>query len=341
MTPTLLTLLTGDDIRWMVTAGQWQDLPPQSILIDPQQPPDHLILLLEGMIGVEMSSPSISDQPIVLHRSPGTLLGSLPTLTEWTLPAIARTLTPTQLLSIPVAPLEQKIHNDPAFAARLYRAIAQSVFQNLCELAQCATTLNAVLYPFQIRDASTVFAELQDHDLDWFIAVGQVQSLKPNDRLMQYAAPIDALHWVLDGVMALSIPTRQRSLLGHAFSPSRDDDGVEMARRSRGDVLGEFLLLPNSVSMFTVEARRDTQILSIPQWRLATKLLYDPDFAARLYRMLVILLINKQIEMVKHLGFLTSTPEINHTTLNQLAIAEARFEWMFCRIQYQSTQGHW
>lgn len=338
MTQALLNILAARDISWMVAVGERRQVEPDTILFDPAQPADLLTVLLEGSLVLEMPQRSPSEPPLSLQRSPGTLLGSSP-LEGWTLPAIARTCTSAQVVSIPTAALSEKMQQDSTFAAHLYSAIAHLLIQQLYVLSKCSTEVGEPLYPFQIRDASTVFAELQDHDLDWLVSVGEIQSLKAEESLMPYGVPIDALHIVLEGSVALGIPADQRSILFHAFTPHSAGEIKEMGRRSRGDVVGEFLLLQDGVSMFSVEALRDTEFLSIPRWRLSTKLLYDPEFATRVYRMLVALLANKQQEILKALGYSDAIQEIHYTVLNQVAIAEARFEWMVKRIQAQTSEG--
>lgn len=339
MTHSLLNILSARDIGWMIAVGEQREIAANSILVDPAQLSDSVILLLEGTIALEMPSLSSTEPPLSLQRSPGTLLGSLATLNGWALPAIARTCTPAQIIAIPTALLDEKIQQDPTFAAHLYSAIAHLLIQQLYLLSRCSPEANHSLYPFQIRDASTVFAELQDHDLDWLVSVGEIQSLRAEEHVMTYGIPIDALHVVLEGSVALGIPEEHRSTLFHAFTPHGSGNVVEMGRRSRGDVIGEFLLLQDGVSMFSIEALRDTELLSIPRWRLSTKLLYDPEFATRVYRMLVALLANKQQEILKTLGYSCAIHELNHTVLNQVAIAEARFEWMVKRIQAQVSAG--
>lgn len=96
----------------------------------------------------------------------------------------------------------------------------------------------------------------------------------------------------------------------------------------------------------SVKAAEDSVVLSIPRWRLAAKLLHDVAFAARFYRVLAVLLADKQRAIVSRLGYgrlsystgqslgenLEYENELNSDFLAQVALAGARFDWMLKRI---------
>jgi hypothetical protein len=104
-------------------------------------------------------------------------------------------------------------------------------------------------------------------------------------------------------------------------------------------------------SEITVRTLRDTQILSIPRWRLTAKLLHDLGFASRFYRVMAMLLGNKYQNMIQQLHQECSTAngeqtpgnvhvnELNHQLLNRVALAEARFDWLLKRATHSSGTG--
>jgi CRP-like cAMP-binding protein len=165
--------------------------------------------------------------------------------------------------------------------------------------------------------------------------------------LIHSGSPIEALHILLDGAVTLNTVEGDENPLARAFSNLEDSQEPyqqEFARLSRGDILGETPFMEMQPPLVTVKALRDSRVLSIPQWRLTAKLLHDVGFAVRFYRVLAILLADKQAAIVQRLGYgrltyssgqsldMSYANELNTHFLTQVALAGARFEWMLKRI---------
>ncbi|NJO80314.1 MAG: cyclic nucleotide-binding domain-containing protein [Cyanobacteria bacterium RM1_2_2] len=339
MTEVLLKELNNPDIDWMLAVGQHQTLDPNTVLIRPGQRSDTLYILLEG--GLTAALAQTNGWQEITRLSSGEMIGAVPGLDAYGRSACVSTLTQCLVLVIPQAQLTEKLQQDLSFAAHLHRASAVLLLHQLARLVDQLGVNAAILNQPQLREGLTVFAELQDSDLDWLIAAGQVQHITANTVLVHSGRPVDALHILLDGALSLSTAEVEQHQLANAFSfQSNRPSEQEFARLSRGEIVGETLFVESPLSTITVRALRDSQILSIPRWRLAAKLLHDVGFASRFYRVLSMLLANKYQAIVRQLG--QSNQNANQTTndftrdsqfLTQVGLAEARFEWMLKRIQ--------
>lgn len=348
MTNLLLSELSNQDIDWMLQVGSHMELAAGTLLLHPDQAADRLFIVLQGALRAALVPPQTTGTAPAVQLSAGEMVGVFPTL-ECAFPYVAASaLTEVSVLALPRQELERKLQDDLDFAAHLYRVSAQTLAHRLEVMVQQLTQEgNPGLSRLQLKEASTVFAELQDQDLDWLIAVGQVQTLEPGATLQRQGRPVDALHILLAGAVGLTtdvFPAVSASALASAFSPAVDGGSPaaiaeEIARLSRGDLVGETVFLDAPPPAFGVQALRECQVLSIPRWRLESKLLYDAGFAARIYRILALLLANKQQLFFQQLGIVTESPEIGSQLLNRLALAEARFEWMVKRIQSQVVSG--
>lgn len=255
------------------------------------------------------------------------------------LPAGAfRTLAPAWVLKVPSALLEKKVLEDLPFAARFYRSVAQLLVQRLAYFSQgCGYSL-ALLKQLQLKEASTLFAALEDSDLDWLIAVGQVHEYQTGEPITLSRQPLEALHIVLEGGVGLTAPEQAIPEVHGAFCRSTDlPREIEFARLSRGELLGDSLFVDPLPPAYGARALRPSRLLSIPRWRLETKLVYDLRFAAQLYRVLAIVLANKQHNLIGQMGFQVPMQELDESLLHQVNLAESRFEWLLQQLHSRST----
>ncbi len=157
----------------------------------------------------------------------------------------------------------------------------------------------------QLREILFIFAELRDSDIDWLVVAGTVSKVPAGTVLIQGGRPVEALHILLEGKLTLSASEDDRNPLARAFSSLEGGESPEreFARLSRGDIVGESPFIEAPPPSFSVKALEDSWVLSIPQWRLAAKLLHDLPFAARFYRVLSVLLADKQRAIVSSLGY--------------------------------------
>ncbi len=366
MTEVLLQELSNSDIDWMMATGNETEIAADTVLIHQGQPVQALYILLDGALSVSIVQ--ASDNPLgrafsaleggamsgyeIARLSSGEIVGEIPFIAGY-LPATTITaLQKSKLLCIPQSQLETKLKNDLNFAAHLYHASAILLANRVEQIINHLGNRTLVLSQPQLREILFVFAELRDSDIDWMVASGRVDRITTGEVLLQAGRPIEALHIVLEGKVVLSMSDDDRNLLTRVFSrlESSEIPEREVARLSRGDIIGETPFVDASPSVLTVRALEDALVLSIPRWRLSAKLLYDAGFAARFYRVLAVLLADKQRSLVSQLGYgrvsyssgqpletsLAYENELSSDFLAQVALAGARFDWLLKQIQNTS-----
>jgi bacteriocin-type transport-associated protein len=361
MTEILLKELSNQDIDWLLAAGYQSEIEANTILIQQGRPLEEFHILLEGRLAVSLAQDA--QNPLgrafaalegghlmgreIAQLSSGEIVGEIPFLETYTPSTTIRAVTRSKILSIARPQILQKLAQDLSFAAHLYRASAVLLASRLEQMMHQLGRSTVVLSQPQLREALIVFAELQDSDIDWLIAAGRVHQIAAGTTLIRRNRPIEALHILLDGAIALTTSEEENNPLATVFSNLEENPAIEkeFARLSRGDIIGETPFVEAQSLSVNVRAVKESQVLSIPQWRLSAKLLHDLGFAARFYRVLAMLLADKQQAIVSRLGYgrlsysqgkpLNSdyANELSSHFLTQIALAGARFEWMLQRIR--------
>ncbi len=341
---TLLQELSNQEIDWLSDHGDFREIAVDTVLVEANQPSSFYILL-EGDLSALFVQPETGQRWEYRRLNNGELFGTMPWLDPAPSPIAIKAQTACAVLELSLPQLAEKLAHDAAFTARLCRTYAIQMLDQLNEQFNYQTGISvSMAAQSQFRDALTVFAELQDSDLDWMLAVGQIQSLGANIVLARRGRPFDALHIVLEGSLILNLTESNRQSdhdLKAVFSAFQENAETEVARLSRGEMVGELTFVNNSPSTFTIRASRDSQIFSIPHWRLAAKLLHDVEFAARFYRILAMLIASRQQAMMQR--YFTENTAASKSVNNsgdsqflaRIELAEARFEWMQMRIQTQ------
>jgi bacteriocin-type transport-associated protein len=363
MAKVLLNSLSSSDIDWMVSAGTQKHIPPNTVLIRQGEPLHGLSILVDGSIAVTVSQPS--DDPLshafavleggevsgreIARLDSGEMIGEMPLLETSLSSTTIKTVTKSLVLSIPQHRLLRKLQEDESFAAHLYRAIAILLANRLEKIVSILKKNSTIaLCEPQIREILFVFGELNDRDLDWMVSVGTPQNLTAGTVLIHAGKPIEALHILLDGKMTVSIS--EDNPLDRAFSSLENRQSKssekELAWVLKGDIVGETPFVEVPLPFVNVRAVENSIVLSIPQWRLAAKLMHDIGFAARFYKVLSILLTDKQQQIINQFSYgrqrySKEKPldknslyenELSPHFLAQMTLAGNRFDWMLKKI---------
>lgn len=147
--------------------------------------------------------------------------------------------------------------------------------------------------------------ELNNDDINWLQETGHRQELASGTQLIQAGKPLDCLHILIEGSLVSNIPEIDNNPLSRAFIALNDDQatsGIELARLSSGELVGEMSFINLCPPTTCVTAQEKSQILSIPLLQLETKLESDISFAARFYRTIAILLADKLETIINRLG---------------------------------------
>ncbi len=344
MTDLLLQCLSHQDCIWLTTTGQSFTLQKGQTL-ETTHPDDRSIdIVLAGTLSVvpyplEHSARSSIAQSLT-QVSAGHLIGSLSQQAQTPSSTTIKTLETTQLLRIPWTVLHQKLNSDSQFAAHFYQAAALLLAQQLRSIAH--TNIQA---PAQ-RESVTVFSGLNDSDLAWLMTVGQIESIAQNQVFSHPGKPADRLSIILDGAFVMHHVNDDRSPLIQTLSTAEiipnSAIGAELARLSKGDWIGDRIFVNAAPTNTLITAIRETQLLSIPKWRITAKLVHDVEFASRFYQV-VWMLLKRQYDLILQ-QFRQGEPDETEDLsdgqfLDQVPLAEANFEWMLNQIQTQLGTG--
>jgi bacteriocin-type transport-associated protein len=252
------------------------------------------------------------------------------------------------VLSIPQQQITAKLQQDTGFASRFTRAIAILLSERLHNtIGQLSGSQLVQEQPH--RDMLFVLGELNDSDIDWLIKSGTRQKITANTVLIDEQGSVDALYILLSGTMTVSVSENKCNPLVRAFGAreSRESSSQEIARLSRGEMIGETPFIEARLPSATVKALEDALVLSIHRSRLAAKLQLDVGFASRFYRVIATLHSNRLQEIFRQLGYgkpidsknqpldkaIEYEDELDFSVLERMALAGARFDWMLSRLK--------
>lgn len=171
---------------------------------------------------------------------------------------------------------------------------------------------------------------LTDDDLRWMINKAKVEKLPPGERLIYEGRPINALYFVMDGLLSVVIGAKEDR---------------ELAQISKGEVVGEVSFIDSRPPLATVKALETTEVLAISRFELNTKLHSDSKFASRFYQGLSLCLASRMRGTIRRLGYdnLTEyeidqpeTEEFSEYTKEFLVLAQAKFDWLVQNMRYRS-----
>jgi len=115
----ILSRLTDEDVEWMAATGKRTRHSAGDILIHQGAPIASLMFVLDGKVSVEVEGVGQ-----VASLGSGEMLGEMSLVDEAPPSATVVVTEPAHVLHIDRATLNAKLEAEPAFAARLYRAIA-------------------------------------------------------------------------------------------------------------------------------------------------------------------------------------------------------------------------
>ncbi|MDB9524594.1 cyclic nucleotide-binding domain-containing protein [Oscillatoria sp. CS-180] len=370
MADLLLEALLDRDIDWLVTAGQQQTLDENAVLVHQGEVVNVLYIVLGG----QLISAVADDQDSVLGQAfsalsgnanlehilfpleGGDVFGEMAVLHSPPSPMVIRTEAASTVLVVPQAQLQTKLIRDREFASRFYRVMATLMLDRY-EFLLDKFIYRRGLQLSAIQDGPVIFGELFDSDIDWMINHGSVVHLRPEERLIQSGRPTDTLYVVLRGLLSTSITGGKSAALTQIFSQftsggqSEEYPGREVARSSRGEVVGETTLIDSRLSKFSVSAINPSTLLAIPRRDLFIKLQQDAGMATRFYRVLTILLSARLNSFINRLGYgkasyqvgQSLSPDVHYEDeldldlIDHLTVGGARFEWMLKRLKVDQS----
>jgi bacteriocin-type transport-associated protein len=357
MTEILLKELNNNDIDWLLANGRRQNLAAETQLLEAGKPLDSFHIVIDGSLISTISQ--IDDNPLarafaalddnqsagieIARLSSGEIIGEFSLICMRPSATTVTTLTKSQILSIPLLQLEAKLEKEVDFAARFYRAIAILLSDRL-ESIITRIGRSKLAPDTSIKDVLFIFGELHDSDLDWLIANGDRQKIPANTTLIKEGCPVDALYILLSGQVSLSVTDGDRNPLKRIFAAIEEQSNIttEIARISKGAMVGETTLIDTRLPNVTATTREEAIALSIPRAVLSAKLQQDLGFSARFYRTVSALLADRLQGMLNRLAHsrrmyhkgqslreeIEYADELNSVALDRMAVAGKRFNWM-------------
>ena len=359
MAEVLLRELSNADIDWMINAGHRETIESDRILVELCKQPDEIHLLLDGTLAIvipladqvsgKLSAPKADGcgNYEVMRLSSGEIVGELSLFNLCLMPAVAKAISPSLVLSIPRQQLVEKLEQDISFSSRFYRMIALMLSERLRRLLEMPGQIQATTDQ-AMKEVLFVFGEFRDSDVDWLVAAGEVKTLSAGSILLQTGKPVDALHIVLDGLLQISAPEGKYNPLTLCFECAEKNAKFEkpIATLSKGEVSGAVSFLDFRPHPTMVRAINNSLVLSIPRQVLSMRLQQDISFASRFYRVLAIQIANSLQAVMNQLGCSQTIytqhqemdmnveydDELDLDSLHQVSQGAARFNWMLKRL---------
>lgn len=354
----LLRELSNTDIDWLIATGQQQQVTVGTVLLELNEDPNAVYLLLDGALTVGIpqsngdcaeSRPSAVRNPLeqeITRLSRGEIIGETGLFGLPALAAIVRATEESIVLSIPQQQLATKLQQDDHFSTHFYRAIALILSERLQQMLTMPSQFHAASDQ-AIKEALFVFGELRDSDVDWLVAIGHLEKLAPNTILIHAGRPLDALYIILDGLLSVAVHKEDMDLLALCFEcvEKKASSQKIIDRLSRGEMSGTISFLNSNPSPVTIRSIEESLVLAIPRSHLALKLQQDMGFASRFYRVLAIQLSQTLQTAVGLLGCPQPVvqnhemdqdteydDELDFDSLHKVAQGAARFNWMLKRL---------
>jgi bacteriocin-type transport-associated protein len=367
MTEVLLAQLNNDDLQWIKNRGIRQRVAKDTILIQQKERVDFLYIILDG----ELAATIPKNQGGVLGRafaaledeldleqeigrfSSGEILGEMSFLDINAADSTITAVKDCLVLAIPRLELQEKLRQDLGFASRFYRAIAILLIERFQRLINLYLRRRlGQLAPLQ--DVPMLFGELKDSDVDWMLQQGNLEAVPQNQVLIQVGRQVENLYVILQGTMSVSVSEPKKNQLSNIFAVLEQEEensnetlGREIARVSRGEIVGEIAAFETYLANITLKALEDSIVLAIPRQQLLLKLQQDPGMAARFYRVVAILLSGRLQGLISRLGFGKSSyqfgqtlsqdteyeDEIDLSLMDNITMGGARFDWMLKRLR--------
>lgn len=332
---THFNLFSEVDCEWLFTIGKTQSRSTNSTLIQANQESSAIYIVLEGELAIQLPDASTHRIDQIALGS-GALIGETTILGHPVAPFSVVAAGDTQVLEIPRQSLNQQLTRNRDFAARFYRFLATKLSERLRQLSVLMAK-RQVKEGEPLRKVLRVFATLNDSDVAWLLAQGTAERASLGTSLIEQGKAVPAIYLLLDGVLGVYINIGAGATIQE----------VEVAKRVKGDILGEMSFVDGGAASATVKTLENAWFLSVPQSTLSEKMRMDQGFASRFYQALAQIMTTRCQDLLVQggLAHLTSESinllseeievedELDLDVLEGTAIAGTRFDWMIQQLR--------
>lgn len=323
------------DFDWLESVGIRKEYLTQTVLIDAGQTTEHIYICLSGNL-VIMRSQSDGNQQELDRISVGELIGENALLDNPISTTKIVVTAPSEMLVLSKQKLVARLNLDTDFAARFYHLLAIKLSERLRQLTKLMATQN-IKEGEPLRKVLVVFATLNDSDISWMIANGTAKKATLGTALIEQNRSVPALYLLLEGMLGIYVNIQDN---GSTWEK-------EVAKRVKGDILGEMSFVDGGVASASVKALENAWVLALPQTALADKFQQDRGFASRFYRSLGLILFNRCLDLLSRAGLncgqmeqsellsedIEAEDELDLDVLERTAIAGKRFDWMIQQVR--------
>lgn len=122
--------LRQEDIHWMLASAELRTISANGVLVREDDPSETIFFIADGLFEVYVFG-GATNKVKVGQLGPGEAIGEISWLDGRPISASVRALETSSVIALSIALLEQKLAEDPGFAARLFRAIATLAAERL------------------------------------------------------------------------------------------------------------------------------------------------------------------------------------------------------------------
>lgn len=367
MTEVLLEELSNSDINWIRTTGRKQEISAGTVLIQQHSQVSSLYLIIRGTFAATVARnqgsalgrafAALEDEQDLEQEigrfSGGEVLGEMSFLDISPSATTVKAVENSLVLAIPRERLIERLREDIGFGSRFYRAISILLLDRFDRLLKLYLKRKmGQIAPLQ--DVPLIFGELSDSDVDWMVEYGHIEAVDAGTLVIRSGRSVENLYVLIQGKMSVSVSEQTSNRLTSVFASLESDDEEagesperEIARVSRGEIVGEIACLDSHLSNISLRAIEDSLLLAIPRKQLLIRLQQDPGMGSRFYRVVSMLLSGRLQGLISRLGFGRSSysmgqrlssdtqyeDEIDLEVLDNLSLGGARFDWMLRRLK--------
>jgi bacteriocin-type transport-associated protein len=143
--------------------------------------------------------------------------------------------------------------------------------------------------------------QLSNSDIQWLKQNGHSQQIWAGNIPIE-ARSSDFFYLLISGELVGSINQNQGGRLGRAFAALEEDLDLEqeILRFAPGDVLGNIPGVELTAAVMTIRAAENSTVLAVDRAALRAKIAEDIGFAARFYRAIAMLLLERFSRLVRY-----------------------------------------
>lgn len=143
--------------------------------------------------------------------------------------------------------------------------------------------------------------QLSNSDIKWLKQNGHSQQIGSGNISIEGRSP-NFFYLLISGELVGSINQNQGGRLGRAFAALEEDVDLEqeIVRFSPGDVLGNIPAVELTAAVMTIRATENSTVLAVDRAALRAKIAEDIGFAARFYRAIAMLLLERFSRLVRY-----------------------------------------